>query len=73
MTASFADAVDFIMAYEAGDCTAREVIDGFAMLIKTGRAWALQGHYGRTAVRLIKAGYITDKGVVLKYAPDLED
>lgn len=48
--------LDFIMAFESGEATEEEVIKGFQKLIDNGRAWTLQGMYGRTATRLIEAG-----------------
>ena len=51
--------VDFskIIAYENNEMTQEEVIEFFQELIDTGHAWRLQGHYGRTALRLIEYGY----------------
>lgn len=51
------DTLDFIMAYEGGEVTQDEMIEGFQHLIDNGMAWTLQGHYGRTATALINAGY----------------
>jgi len=51
--------LDFIMSYEAGASTEEEVIEGFQAMINDGTAWQLQGHYGRTAMRLIEAGHCT--------------
>ena len=51
------DSVDFIMRYESGEITDDEMIDGFQQLIDSGLVWQLQGHYGRVAKALIKAGY----------------
>jgi hypothetical protein len=45
------------MAYEQGDCSKEEVIEGFQALIDSGLCWQLQGSYGRMATRLIEAGY----------------
>jgi uncharacterized protein involved in copper resistance len=36
-----------------------EEVEAWQYLIDTGLAWQLQGWYGRTAQRLINAGYCT--------------
>ena len=61
------DALDFIMTYEAGECTANEVVDGFAQLVSSGTAWHLQGSYGRAAAALIERGFIDRAGNILRY------
>ena len=48
---------DKIIAYENGEMSQEQVIEFFQELIDTGHAWRLQGHYGRTALRLIEYGY----------------
>jgi len=53
-----ADIVDRIMAYEQGDMDQEEMVEFFQELIDTGLAFTLQGHYGRTAARLIEAGLV---------------
>ena len=58
--------VDMMIAYESGELEAEKTIDLFAKLVKSSQAWHLQGHYGRTASELIKLGYISKKGKVLK-------
>lgn len=50
------DATIFIMAYEAGELSEDEIIEGFQSLIDSGVVWTLQGSYGRMAARLIEAG-----------------
>lgn len=60
------DEVTYIIAYENGELRGQKVLDLFSYLIKTGRAWSLQGHYGRQAENLIERGYISDKGDILK-------
>jgi hypothetical protein len=52
------DLVDRIMAYEHGDMDQEDTLRFFQELIDTGLAWRLQGHYGRTAARLIEAGLV---------------
>lgn len=50
------DEVDLIIRYETGELSDEEVVGLFQGLINTGLVWKLQGHYGRTAVRLLEAG-----------------
>lgn len=56
------DVVGFVIEYESGTLTEDEMIDGFQYLVDTGLAWTLQGHYGRTAMALIEAGYVRAPG-----------
>lgn len=42
--------------YESGLMSDEEIIAFFQSLIDSGMAWGLQGHYGRMATYLIKAG-----------------
>ena len=58
--------VNKIIAYECGELPAEDILKLFAELIKTGQAWILQGHYGRTAQALIEGGYINKAGRILK-------
>ena len=53
------DSVSFLIAYENGDLTHDEVVDGFQSLVDSGLAWKLQGHYGRMARRLLENGEIS--------------
>ena len=54
--------VEQLLAYEAGEMTPEQQIAFFQRLIDSGLVWQLQGHYGRTAAALIKAGRCTHKG-----------
>lgn len=56
--------VDNIIAYESGELTDQEFVYLFAELVKSGLAWNLQGHYGRTASALIDHGLIDEQGNV---------
>lgn len=52
------DHVEFVIAYESGSLSEDEIVEGFGELVRSGLAWQLQGHYGRTAQALIEAGLI---------------
>jgi len=64
MPKTFAKANFFnqIISYEEGLLSEEETVDLFQYLLDTGMCWTLQGHYGRTAVRLIDAGLIIRPG-----------
>ena len=51
------DQLDQIIAYEQGDLSEEDTVTLFQSLIDSGVVWRLQGHYGRTARKLIEAGY----------------
>lgn len=57
---------DKIIDYEMGTLSTKDILELFSELVKTGQAWILQGHYGRTATVLIDAGYLSQKGDILK-------
>ena len=56
--------MDYIMDYECGSLDNTKTLELFSHLIKTGMAWSLQGHYGRTAKHLITYDYIDKEGVI---------
>jgi len=49
--------LDELIRYENDEMSEEEIILFFQKLINNGMAWTLQGHFGRTATRLIEAGY----------------
>ena len=53
------DRVDFIIAYESGELTDEQVVEGFQDMINDGSVWNLQGSYGRAAEALLDAGVCT--------------
>ena len=61
-SANMLDLTGQIIAYECGQLNDSETIELFAHLIKSGLAWRLQGHYGRTAQAFISYGYIDAEG-----------
>ena len=58
--------VNMIIQYECGELDDNGTLELFSELIKTGQAWRLQGHYGRTASAIIDAGYISKDGEILE-------
>tara|TARA_B100001559_G_scaffold264900_1_gene230872 strand:- start:913 stop:1119 length:207 start_codon:yes stop_codon:yes gene_type:complete len=60
------DLTDMIIAYENGDTNLTQEILLFAKLVETGKAWTLQGHYGRMAMEMIDLEFISKDGRVLK-------
>lgn len=56
--------VNYIMDYETGQLGDVATLQLFSFLIKSGKAWSLQGHYGRTASALIQDGWISSKGII---------
>lgn len=54
-----------IILYEDGKFQeVDDVLTLFSALIKTGLAWNLQGHFGRTARHLIDIGAIAEDGTI---------
>tara|TARA_B100001113_G_C21059777_1_gene600607 strand:+ start:733 stop:933 length:201 start_codon:yes stop_codon:yes gene_type:complete len=60
------DLVSMIDAYENGDTNLEQEILLYAELVRTGKAWTLQGHYGRVAMEMIDLEFISKDGRVLK-------
>tara|TARA_R100000734_G_C3316348_1_gene108809 strand:+ start:1585 stop:1785 length:201 start_codon:yes stop_codon:yes gene_type:complete len=58
--------VNMIIQYECGELDDNGTLELFSDLIKSGQAWKLQGHYGRTASAIIDAGYISKDGEILE-------
>jgi len=52
------DTLSNIIAYEQDELTDEQTLELFQKLVDNGMAWTLQGHYGRTAKRLLDAGLI---------------
>lgn len=57
--------IDAFIRYEQGELGEAETLDLFSQLVRTGYAWTLQGHYGRTAMAMIEAGVIDREGNIL--------
>lgn len=63
--------INDIIAYEEGELDLDGYLRLFSNLIRTGQAWTLQGHYGRTAAALIEMGIITREGDIAANAVEL--
>ncbi len=57
--------IDKIIDYEQGTLSEKETLELFSELVRTGQAWTLQGHYGRTAKALIDNGFLDGDGEIL--------
>jgi hypothetical protein len=57
-TEAMLDLTGQITEYELGQLDEEATLALFQRLVDTDLAWSLQGHYGRTAQRLIEAGLI---------------
>ena len=58
--------LSFMLRFEGSeepDLSEQELAALFQHLVDTGLAWRLQGFYGRTAMDLIEAGFVTPNGV----------
>lgn len=58
--------VNKIIAFESGELDAEETLELFSELVKSGQAWILQGHYGRTAQDFIDNGFLDRNGNILR-------
>lgn len=56
--------IDLIIDYESGILSDKKMLELFSYLIKSGQAWTLQGHYGRTASALIDNDLISKNGQI---------
>jgi len=59
--------VDQIIAFEQGELDENQIVELFAHLVGSGKAWTLQGSYGRMAMALIEQGYLDEEGNILQY------
>lgn len=53
-----------IITYESGKLSDEETVELFSMLVKSGMAWSLQGHYGRIATDMIESGVLNEAGEI---------
>ena len=64
------DLVTQIMLYESGELDYEDTLNLFSKLIKSGQAWSLQGHYGRTAKQIIELNLISKDGKITQHGLD---
>lgn len=67
------DVVGAIMDYETGEQGARETLELFSHLIKTGTIAGLQGSYQRTAAQMLDGGFLTPEGDLTDFANEMLD
>ena len=60
------DLVTKIICYESGEMNDNQTLEFFSELIKAKLYWELLGHYGRIVTVYIEAGYLDNKGNILK-------
>ena len=60
--------VNDIIDYEEGKLNDAQTLMLFSSLVRSGAAWSLQGHYGRTASALIQDGWIDSDGAITEKA-----
>ena len=58
--------ISAINDYEFGRLTFNEEVKLFSELVKSGKAYTLQGHYGRYAAELISLEFLDKDGNILK-------
>jgi len=64
------DEVTQIILYETGELDYEGTLNLFSTLIKSGQAWSLQGHYGRTAEQIIELNLISKDGKITQHGLD---
>ena len=62
------DVVGAIMEFEDGTQSARDTLELFSHLIKTGTIAGLQGSYHRTAAEMVDHGWLTPDGDLTEFA-----
>lgn len=60
------DLTSRLLDYEEGNLEESQELSLFQDLVNNGLAWQLQGHYGRTASSLLRAGLISPFDAPLK-------
>lgn len=65
------DVVGAIMDFEDGNQGARDTLELFSHLIKSGTINGLQGSYHRTAAEMIDGGWLTPEGDVTLFAEEM--
>lgn len=62
-----------LITYEEGALDVMETLELFALLVKSGLVWDLQGSYGRVANELMHLGYLTPDGRVTEFAESMAE